>query len=412
MMTIERPRGLRFALHDWMRPPRPHGEAIEGRVVSSLELFYDLVFVVFVAQVAHALAMSVNAVGARNFLVLFSLVWYAWLNGTLYHDLHGSDDGRSRLYMFVQMSLIALISVYAGRAAGDAAAGRAFAVLLALLIAWLAYQWSVVRRQDDPEMAATTTPYFVGLAAIFLTAVASIFATSDDVRVLLWGLGAAAAILVPLVGGSRRPAQIEAAFKISASLAERFGLFTIIVLGEVMAGVVNGLAGAERSTATTAVGLLCLGIGFGIWWNYFDFVGLRRPRAGLAVRGIWLVTHLPLSMAVAATGAGMVSLIEHAADSRSPAGTSWLVGGAMTVLFLCLAQLLRLLPERPGARLVPAGLIGAAALAVVAAALRPPPWVLTLVLLLALTAVWTESFVRHARLGEPFVDSEHNEEHA
>ena len=62
-MTIERPRGLRFALHDWMRPPRPHGEAIEGRVVSSLELFYDLVFVVFVAQVAHALAMSVNAVG-------------------------------------------------------------------------------------------------------------------------------------------------------------------------------------------------------------------------------------------------------------------------------------------------------------------------------------------------------------
>jgi len=82
------------------------------------------------------------------------------------------------------------------------------------------------------------------------------------------------------------------------------------------------------------------------------------------------------------------------------------------VLFLCLAQLLRLLPERPGARLVPAGLIGAAALAVVAAALRPPPWVLTLVLLLALTAVWTESFVRHARLGEPFVDSEHNEEHA
>jgi len=408
-MNIERRGGLRFALRDWMRPPRPHGEAIEGRVVSSLELFYDLVFVVFVAQVAHALAISADAVGARNFLVLFTLVWYAWLNGTLYHDLHGSDDGRSRLYMFVQMSLIALISVYAGRAAGDAAAGRAFAILLALLIAWLAYQWSVVRRQDDPEMAATTTPYFAGLAAIFLAAVASIFATSDDVRGLLWGLGAAAAIVVPLVGLSRRRARLDTAFQISGSLAERFGLFTIIVLGEVIAGVVNGLAGAEHSTGTTAVGLLCLGIGFGIWWNYFDFVGLRPPRSGLAVRGIWLVTHLPLSMAVAATGAGMVSLIEHATDSRSPAGTSWLVGGAMALLFLCLAQLLRLLPERPGARAVPAGLLGAAALSIGAAALRPPPWVLILVLLLALTAVWTESFVRHARLGEPFVDPEHIE---
>ena len=179
---------------------------------------------------------------------------------------------------------------------------------------------------------------------------------------LLWGLGAAAAIVVPARRASAAPGQIDAAFRISASMAERFGLFTIIVLGEVMAGVVNGLAGAEHSTATTVVGLLCLGIGFGIWWNYFDFVGLRRPRPGLGVRGIWLVTHLPLSMAVAATGAGMVSLIEHAADSRSPAGTAWLVGGAMALLCLCLAQLLRVLPERPGARLVPAGLLGAAVL--------------------------------------------------
>jgi low temperature requirement protein LtrA len=172
---------------------------------------------------------------------------------------------------------------------------------------------------------------------------------------------------------------------------------------------VNGLAGAERSAASTSVGLLCLAIGFGIWWNYFDFVGMRPPRRGLAVRGAWLVTHLPLSMSVAAIGAGMVGLIEHATDDRSPAGTAWLVGGAMALLCLCLAQLLRLLPERPGARLVPAGLVVAAVVSVTAAALRPPPWALTLVLLLALTAVWAESFARHARLGEPFVNSAHGE---
>ena len=409
MATTDTPRGLRFALRDWMRPPRPHGEAIEGRVVSSLELFYDLVFVVFVAQVAHALAAHPDAVGARNFVVLFSVVWYAWLNGTLYQDLHGSDDGRSRLYMFVQMSLISLISVSAGHAGDDAVDGKAFAVLLAVLIAWLTYQWWVVRRQDDPEMAATTTPYFIGLAGIFVFAVASIFAASNDLRVLLWGLGAAAAIVVPMVGLSRRRVQIEAAFRISASMAERFGLFTIIVLGEVMAGVVNGLGQAERSMATATVGLLCMGIGFGIWWNYFDFVGLRSPRPGLGVRGIWLVTHLPLSMAVAAIGAGMVSLIEHAADNRTPTGTAWLLGGSMAVLCLCLAALLRLLPERRGARLVPTGLVAAALVSVIAAALRPPPWALALVLLLALTTVWTESFVRHARLGEPFIHSPQHE---
>lgn len=401
-MSIERPAGLRVTLRDWLRPPRPHGEAVEDRVVSSLELFYDLVFVVFVAQVAQALAAHPDVAGLGTFIVLFSLVWYTWLNGTLYHDLHGGDDGRSRVYMFVQMSLIALISVYAGHAGDRADDGRSFATVLLVLIAWLTYQWWVVRRQDDPAMAATTTPYFIGLAGIFLFVLASIFAASDAVRVLLWGLGAVAAIIVPLVALSRRRDRIETAFQISASMAERFGLFTIIVLGEVMAGVVNGLHGAEHSASTTAVGLLCLGIGFGIWWNYFDFVGLRPPRPGLAVRGLWLITHLPLSMAVAAIGAGMVGLIEQAPRQHSPAGTAWLIGGSVAVLCLCLAVLLRLLPERRGAQLVPVGLIVAAVVAVAAAALQPAPWVLTLVLVLALTAVWGESFVRHARLGEPF----------
>lgn len=401
-MSIERPAGLRVTLRDWLRPPRPHGEAVEDRVVSSLELFYDLVFVVFVAQVAQALAARPDVVGLGTFIVLFSLVWYTWLNGTLYHDLHGGDDGRSRVYMFVQMSLIALISVYAGHAGDRADDGRSFATVLLVLIAWLTYQWWVVRRQDDPAMAATTTPYFIGLAGIFLFVLASIFAASDAVRVLLWGLGAVAAIIVPLVALSRRRDRIETAFQISASMAERFGLFTIIVLGEVMAGVVNGLHGAEHSASTTAVGLLCLGIGFGIWWNYFDFVGLRPPRPGIGVRGLWLITHLPLSMAVAAIGAGMVGLIEQAPRQHSPAGTAWLIGGSVAVLCLCLAVLLRLLPERRGAQLVPVGLIVAAVVAVAAAALQPAPWVLTLVLVLALTAVWGESFVRHARLGEPF----------
>lgn len=405
-MSSDRPAGLRFALQEWMRPPRPHGVATDGRVVSPLELFYDLVFVVFVSQVAHALAAHPDPTGIRNFVVLFSLLWYAWLNGTLYHDLHGSDDGRSRLYMFVQMALVALIAVYAGHAADDAEDGRAFALLLAVLIVWLAYQWWVVRRQDDPETAAGTTPYFVGLAGILGFVVASLFAGSDGQRVLLWGLGAAAAIGIPLVRTSFRR-QGGTGFGVSSSMAERFGLFTIIVLGEVMVGIVNGLSQTEHTASTAAVGLLCLAIGLGIWWNYFDFVGMRSPLPGPAVRGIWLIVHLPLSMAVAATGAGMVSLIEHADEDHTPAGTAWLVGGSVAVLCLCLATLLRVLPERPGNRLVPLGFVVAAVVAVAAAAWRPAPWLLVLVLVLALSLAWTESFVRHARLGEPFLTDPH-----
>jgi low temperature requirement protein LtrA len=376
-----------------MRPPRPHGQAVEGRVVSFLELFYDLVFVVFVSQVAHALAVHPDWSGVRSFAVLFTLVWYTWLNGTLYQDLHGSNDGRSRTYMFVQMLLVALLSVYAGDATVDIDDGRRFAVVLAALLVWLIYQWWVVRRQDDPQMAALSTPYFIGLAVILVLVVVSIAVSSPSARLALWAVGAAGAIVVPLLGGLWRREGLAEGFRISESTAERFATFTIIVLGEVIVGVVSGLTVADRGWATKGVGWLCLGVGFGIWWNYFDFVGAQPPRPGLGVRAVWLVTHLPLSASIA----------EHATDTRTPTGTSWLVGGSMALLCATLAMLVRLMPERPAARHVPASLVGAGLVSLAAAAAHPRPWLLAAVLLVSLALVWIEAFVRAALAGEPFL---------
>ena len=48
----------------------------------------------------------------------------------------------------------------------------------------------------------------------------------------------------------------------------------------------------------------------------------------------------------------------------------------------------------------------AAVVSLAAAAVRPRPWVFATALLLLLCLVWTEAFVRHARLGEPFVEEE------
>lgn len=72
-----------FRARFW-QPPRAHGETIEDRSVSFLELFYDLVYVVVVAQAAHALAHNVTWQGAVDFGAIFGLIWLGWLNGTLY----------------------------------------------------------------------------------------------------------------------------------------------------------------------------------------------------------------------------------------------------------------------------------------------------------------------------------------
>jgi low temperature requirement protein LtrA len=74
-------------------------------------------------------------------------------------------------------------------------------------------------------------------------------------------------------------------------------------------------------------------VGFGAWWTYFDFAGHRLPRPEPVSSLQWILGHLPLTAAVAAMGAAMVSLVDHAHDGRTPVATAWvLCAGAGAVL--------------------------------------------------------------------------------
>ncbi|HEX6207322.1 MAG TPA: low temperature requirement protein A, partial [Actinomycetota bacterium] len=69
------------------RPPARFEERAPDRRVTFLELFFDLVFVVIIAQLAHRLAEHPSWSGVGWFVFLFYAVWSSWINGTLYHDL-------------------------------------------------------------------------------------------------------------------------------------------------------------------------------------------------------------------------------------------------------------------------------------------------------------------------------------
>lgn len=131
----------------------------------------------------------------------------------------------------------------------------------------------------------------------------------------------------------------------TGSLVERFGLFTIIVLGEVVFGVVDGLSSAERDALTITTGMLALWMGFGLWWIYFDLVGRRLPRDRGGAVASWVLGHFPLALSIAAAGAGMVSLIGHAHDASTPTGTAWLLAGAVATGLLALTLIERALAD-------------------------------------------------------------------
>jgi len=386
--------GTRGPFRRWLSsPPRAHGEIIEDRTVSFLELFYDLAYVAVVTQVAHRLTEDISVRGVIEFAIVFSMIWIAWFNGSLYVELHGREDGRTRLLVFDQMGLLVLLAVFAEHAADTS--GQPFAFAYAAFLALMTWHWYAVRRQDvteRPEYLAITA-WYVGAMVVSSVAIAATAFFPIDVRLALWGVFSVAWIVgIQLAASAPRVGMSEAVVP-TESLVERFGLFVIIVLGEVIFGVVEGLSVApEADLKTLTTGSLALIVGFGIWWIYFDLVGRRLPKRDRGAISTWMLSHLPITMAIAAVGAGMVSLIEHAHDPTTPPATAWLLAGSTAVALLALILTERSIADsvrlavvyRPMSIALAAG----AGVALLAGWLAPAPWVLALLLVAILTALW------------------------
>ena len=99
----------------WWQTPQLHTEGARGeeRKVSWLELFYDLSFVVVVSELSHSLATHVGWDGLGSFILLFLPVWWVWISGTIYNDRFETQDLSYRLFVFVQIVIVAAMAVFA-----------------------------------------------------------------------------------------------------------------------------------------------------------------------------------------------------------------------------------------------------------------------------------------------------------
>lgn len=343
---------------------------------------------VLVAQAAGTLAHHLSWHTFADFVVVFSLVWIAWVNGTQYHELHAREDGRSRVALFGQMLIIAPLAAFTGNAAGSD--GSAFALTYAGLMVVFIWLWWSVRRIDPPEYHATTATYLATMLVTTAVMGASAFVTSDSARVLVWaGLVVtwiAGVLLMRRIAFRRNAVTTVAA---TPSLVERFDLFVIIVLGEVVVGVVNGLGAAPNSAAYLVTSLAGMLLAFGLWWMYFDFAGQRAPNAN---QTRWMLSQLPLTLGIAAVGACMVNLIEHAADGRTHATAAWVTASSYSIALAALISLYTTLEiATQHRRLYRKLVLNAAAtipLAFALAAWRPQAGALLGILALLLTALW------------------------
>ncbi len=185
---------LRRNFRQWWQPPRNIRDREEERRVTFLELFYDLVYVVFIAELPRTLAGHVNLAGGGGFVFMFVTVWVAWMNGSMSHDLHGNDDIRTRVFTFLQMFTVAAMAVFAHSALGEGSMGFALSfAAYQLILTWLWWCTGVY----DPNHRPLSQPYSLAFLISTLLFVASVFVPVPW-RFYLWGVALFMSLLMPL----------------------------------------------------------------------------------------------------------------------------------------------------------------------------------------------------------------------
>ncbi len=312
----------------WQAPTLHSGD--ESRGVGWLDLFFDLFFVAVIAELAHHLTAHPDAAGVRTFLFLFIPVWWVWIGDTFYGERFETEGVEMRLYLYALMLPVIGMAVYAHDGLGATYTGFALSYAAARAVITLMWGWATVA---SPAFRQTGRWYVSAFSLSVGLVVASVF-VAPPFNLVLLGTALVTDLLAPIVTA---PLQRKLPAFSTARLPTRFGLFTIVVLGETVVGVVNGLAEAEGSGASEFVSAaLGVALGLGLWWLYFDFIGRRRPKQG-GWTVLWSYLHLPFVIAVAAVGAGVTNVI--AAEGVLSGEVQRLIGGFLGVAMMSVALL-------------------------------------------------------------------------
>ena len=289
--------------------PEIEGEEEAGHPVTTLELFFDLVFVFALTQVTGFMSVDPTWEGVgKGMLILAALWWtwgaYAWLTNEI-----DPDEGSSRLAVFGAMAALFVAALAVPHAFDTDAVlfGLAyFAVRLMHIVLFAEATPHLDVRQATFRLARTAIP---GPALLIVAGF-----LDGGAQIACWLLALAIDYSGPYVFGVR-------GFSVSADhFAERYGLIVIIALGESIVAIGIGAAGIELDAVVVTAAILGLALACALWWAYFDIVALVARRKLVEARGherarlardSYSYLHLPMFAGIVLIALGAKKVIAH-----------------------------------------------------------------------------------------------------
>ena len=321
-------------------PHEPH------RAATPLELLFDLTFVVAVAavvpQLAHAIVEAHPVEGLIGYGAVFFAIWWAWMNFTWFASAFDCDDAFYRVLTMVQMAGVLVLA--AGVAPAFESSDWSTAVVgyvimrIALVVQWLRVAIQV------PRYRTNALRFAIGITAIQTLWVARLL-LADEASISAFLLFGALELLVPVWAD-----RVNTTPWHPHHIAERYGLFTIIVLGESVLATATAV-GVSKDEAGVTVDLLIVAISglvllFACWWLYFLEASGPELERHRSLAFLWGYGHYFAFASLAAVGAG-IEVVTEAITHEIPAAPL-LVAYSLAVPLAIYLAILWILHSRMG----------------------------------------------------------------
>jgi low temperature requirement protein LtrA len=317
-----------------------HEVAREPRRVHWMELFFDLVFVAFVGQLAHGIHGDPGWAEFGTFVLLFFPAWWAWVNiVSVVNLLPGLSSRSLGVAMLAAMASASVMAAAAPGAFGE----RAWAFSLAnaamrvvLLILWLYQHLENQHRQKSGDAPWRIWIYNGGTAVLWLVAAL----LPLHVAVILWATSIVIEVGMVAVGGRLWPDRGVSGINIEHA-SERLGLFVIIVLGESIFTIVSEVSDDWGPGAGLVGGLGFLIVAL-LGWAFFQYgtgtitAGLERLQSRSDFAGILQTTlFMPLLLVLGVTAiAGAIATAIPAPYEQLPLGSGISLGGGLALFYV------------------------------------------------------------------------------
>lgn len=326
----------------------------EDHKVTTLELFFDLVFVYAITQTTQLMADRLDPLGIGQGVLMIAVLWwcwcaYAWLANTVH-----VDRGIAQLAVFAAMATMFLVSLTIPEAFADFPGGLYaplmfvgcyFVVRLLHLIAYFG------AAKQDPELRRVLVKMFFGLLpSIAILTVAAFF--DGWVQLGIWAVALLADYLnvFRTRSGGWRLHQ-------PGHFAERFGLIVIIALGESIVAIGIGISSFPMSWPITLAATGGLVLAAAMWWMYFAVVARVSEHNLVRATGVervriatdsYTFLHLPLIAGIVLVALGLKKALLYVSDTEHHSATEglhgtpiWALTGGLALYLIGLSALRR-----------------------------------------------------------------------